>query len=230
MLNGGRKAEGGGRKPQNEATHGDNTKGWQKDCPLAPLAGYKIKKAELEGIYVDINQLPAGNIPEIALAGRSNVGKSSLINKICNRKNLAKSSSTPGKTRTINYYLINDQWFMVDLPGYGYARVSQKEKARWKKMVEAYIGKREQLRGVIQLLDIRHEPGENDILMKDWLLHLQIPLLIVATKADKLSRGARMKQIAIIRKTLDLPEMPLVFSAQSGDGVEELTAALAELL
>ncbi|MDD2510767.1 MAG: ribosome biogenesis GTP-binding protein YihA/YsxC [Syntrophomonas sp.] len=192
--------------------------------------GLKVKKAELEGIYVDINQLPAGNLPEIALTGRSNVGKSSLINKICNRKKLAKSSSTPGKTRTINYYLINDQWFMVDLPGYGYARVSREEKSRWKKMIEAYLSQREQLRGVIQLLDIRHEPGENDILMKDWLLHLQIPVLIVATKADKLSRGARMKNMAVIRKTLDLPDMPLVFSAHTGEGVEELKAALAELL
>lgn len=194
------------------------------------MMAYKIKKAELEGVYVDVKQLPAGNLPEIALAGRSNVGKSSLINKICNRKNLAKSSSTPGKTRTINYYLINEQWFLVDLPGYGYARVSREEKARWKRMLESYFNQRKQLRGVIQLIDIRHEPGENDILMKEWLLHLQIPLLIVATKADKLSRGARTKHMAAIRRALDLPEMPLFFSARSGEGAEELKATLAELL
>ncbi len=191
--------------------------------------GYRIKKAELYGIYVDVNQLPEGNLPEIALAGRSNVGKSSLINKICQRKRLAKSSSTPGKTRTINYYLIDEKWFLVDLPGYGYARVSQAEKARWQRMVEAYFKQRKQLKGVIQLIDIRHNPGENDILMKDWLLNLQIPVLIVATKADKISRGARAKHLAVIRKTLELPDTPLVFSAQTGEGVDESLAALAEL-
>lgn len=191
--------------------------------------GNRIKKAELQGVYVDIDKLPEGDFPEIALAGRSNVGKSSLINKICSRKKLAKSSSTPGKTRTINYYIIDDKWFLVDLPGYGYARVSRVEKARWQKMLETYFKQRKQLNGVIQLLDIRHKPGENDVLMKDWLLQLQIPILIVATKADKISRGARAKHLAIIRKTLELPQMPLVFSAQSGEGVEELLSALAEL-
>lgn len=127
----------------------------------------KIKKAEFSGCYVDIKTLPPGDFPEVAMVGRSNVGKSSLINKIVNRKNLAKSSSTPGKTRTINYYKINDNWYMVDLPGYGYARVSKAEQEKWGKMIERYLSGRQQLRGVVQLVDIRHPPNENDILMKD---------------------------------------------------------------
>ncbi|MDD4549569.1 MAG: ribosome biogenesis GTP-binding protein YihA/YsxC, partial [Syntrophomonadaceae bacterium] len=128
-----------------------------------------IKSADFKGVFVDIGDLPAGDMPEVALVGRSNVGKSSLINKIVNRRHLAKSSSTPGKTRTINYYLINDQWYMVDLPGYGFAKVSATEKVKWGKMVEKYLSERQQLRGVIQLVDIRHKPSEDDVLMKEWL-------------------------------------------------------------
>lgn len=191
-----------------------------------------IKKAEFLGVFVDINLLPEGGLPEIAIVGRSNVGKSSLINKLVNRKKLAKSSSTPGKTRTINYYLVNEQFYLVDLPGYGYARVSKSEKRKWNQMMENYLAKREQLRGVIQLVDVRHAPSENDVLMKEWLSHHNMPILIVANKLDKISRGARQKQFAIIRKALDMQEdePPLGFSAQSGEGVEELKTALEEIL
>lgn len=191
-----------------------------------------IKKAEFAGVYVDFNQLPADGLAEIAIAGRSNVGKSSLINKLVNRKKLAKSSSTPGKTRTINYYLINEQFYLVDLPGYGYAKVSKSEKLKWNQMVENYLAKRKELKGVIQLLDVRHEPSENDVLMKEWLSSHNIPILIVANKLDKISRGNRAKQFALIRKALGLQadELPLAFSAQSGEGVEELKAALEEIL
>lgn len=192
----------------------------------------KIKQAEFMGCYVDINKLPPESAFEVAMVGRSNVGKSSLINKIVNRKNLAKSSSTPGKTRTINYYLINGSWYMVDLPGYGYARVSKAEQVKWGKMIEKYLSQRKQLKGVIQLIDIRHPPGDNDILMKDYLLSYSIPLLVVATKADKISRGARTKHIAIIRKALNMQpeETPICFSAETGEGADEIRAALEELI
>jgi GTP-binding protein len=183
-------------------------------------------------VFVDLKQLPVENRPEIALVGRSNVGKSSLINRLCNRRNLAKSSSTPGKTRTINYYLVNNQWYMVDLPGYGYAKVSKQERARWGKMIESYLSQRRQLKGVLHILDIRHPPSHDDILMKEWLSHQQIPVLIVATKADKISRGARARNLAVIRKELKLPVdlLPLCFSAETGEGIEEIKDALKEIL
>lgn len=191
-----------------------------------------IKKAEYVGSFVDLETLPPGAMPEIALVGRSNVGKSSLINKIVNRKGLAKSSSTPGKTRTINYFLINESWHLVDLPGYGYAKVSQQERNRWQKMIEKYLQKREQLKGVIMLLDIRHEPNQNDQLMKNWLLASNLPLLLIATKADKISRGNRAKHLAVIRRALNLEiaDTPIVFSTQSGEGVEEIKESILELL
>lgn len=192
----------------------------------------QIKKAEFVCSFVDIKNLPEDNLPEIALVGRSNVGKSSLINKVVNRKNLAKSSSTPGKTRMLNYYIINTEWYMVDLPGYGYAKVSKTERDKWGKMIESYLSNREQLRGVVQLLDIRHPPSANDILMKEWLEHYEVPVLLVATKADKVSRNEKQKNVGVIRKTLQLTseQKPILFSAQSGEGVDEVKAALAELL
>lgn len=192
----------------------------------------KVKKAEFKGSFVDLNKLPEGENPEIALVGRSNVGKSSLINKLVNRKNLAKSSSTPGKTRTINFYMVNESWYLVDLPGYGFAKVSKAEKLKWNKMIENYLSGRKQLRGVIQLVDIRHLPTENDVLMKDWLIHYEIPLLLIATKADKISRGARQKHLNQIRKAMGLNpgDLLLPFSAETGEGVEEVLAALEEIL
>lgn len=190
----------------------------------------QIKKAQYIGSFVKLEQLPEGDFPEIALVGRSNVGKSSLINKLVNRKNLAKSSSTPGKTRTINYYLINEQWYIVDLPGYGFAKVSKGEREKWGKMIETYLQKRPQLRGVIQLVDIRHPPNDNDILMKAWLQHIELPILVVGTKADKISRGSRSKNLAVIRKDLLLSEDPLYFSAATGEGIPELSLALEEIL
>lgn len=192
----------------------------------------KIKQAEFVGVFVDVNQLPADQLPEVAIVGRSNVGKSSLINRLANRKNLAKSSSTPGKTRTINYYCFNKSWYLVDLPGYGFAKVAQSEKARWAKMVEKYLANRKTLRGVILLVDIRHSPSQEDRMMKDWLEHHQIPYMVVATKADKLSRSARQKNLAMIRKELELPieQQPLAFSAASGEGKEELLQSLEEIM
>lgn len=192
----------------------------------------KIKQAELKGVYAYIKDLPAGDLPEIAIVGRSNVGKSSLINKLVNRKNLARSSSTPGKTRTINYYLINGAWYLVDLPGYGYAKASKQEQARWGKVTEEYLTKRQQLRGILHLVDIRHPPSREDILVQGWLIHHQLPLLCVAAKADKISRGARDKHINVIKKSLNLPPgvEPLCFSSVTGAGVEELRQALQQII
>ena len=191
----------------------------------------KIKQAEFVGVFVDMNQLPDNQLPEVAIVGRSNVGKSSLINRLANRKNLAKSSSTPGKTRTINFYCFNRSWYLVDLPGYGFAKVSRREKAGWGKMIEKYLSGRKTLRGVILLVDIRHSPSVDDRTMKDWLEHHQIPFMVVATKADKLSRSARQKNLAMIRRELQLPmeQPPLGFSAVSGEGLEELLQALQEI-
>jgi len=191
----------------------------------------KIKQAEFVGVFVDMNQLPTDQLPEVAIVGRSNVGKSSLINRLANRKNLAKSSSTPGKTRTINFYCFNRSWYLVDLPGYGFAKVSRREKARWGKMIEKYLSGRKTLRGVILLVDIRHSPSVDDRTMKDWLEHHQIPFMVVATKADKLSRSARQKNLAMIRRELQLPmeQPPLGFSAVSGEGLEELLQVLQEI-
>ncbi|HEX3010604.1 MAG TPA: ribosome biogenesis GTP-binding protein YihA/YsxC [Syntrophomonadaceae bacterium] len=192
----------------------------------------KIKKAEFTGCYVDMNSLPPGEAKEVAIVGRSNVGKSSLINRLTNRRNLAKSSSTPGKTRTINYYYINGSFYLVDLPGFGYARVSKAEQAKWGKMIELYMKERQQLCGVIQLVDIRHPPTRNDMLMRDWLSHLAIPYMVVATKADKLSRGACLKSIVQIRKAFEMKpgEEPIAFSAVSGQGVDEICLALQEII
>lgn len=192
----------------------------------------KIKQAELAGIYVHMKDLPQGDLAEIALVGRSNVGKSSLINRLVNRKNLARSSSTPGKTRTINYYLINGNWYLVDLPGYGYAKASKQEQARWGKMTEEYLVKRKQLRGILHLVDIRHPPSKEDAMVQEWLIHNQLPLLCIATKADKISRGARHKHISVIKKDLNLPPEvnPLCFSSATGVGVEELRQALKQIV
>jgi len=190
----------------------------------------KIKQAQYVGSYVKAEQLPVDGLPEIALVGRSNVGKSSLINRITNRRNLAKSSSTPGKTRTINYYLINGEFYLVDLPGYGFAKVARSEKQRWGRMIESYLQRRPQLQGVIQLVDIRHAPSEQDVQMKDWLRQLQIPLLVVATKADKISRGARLQNLAVVMKQMGLEQIPLHFSAANGAGQEELLEEMAAAL
>lgn len=184
------------------------------------------------GVFVEMNQLPTDQLPEIAIVGRSNVGKSSLINRLANHKNLAKSSSTPGKTRTINYYRFNRRWYLVDLPGYGFARVSRAEKARWGRMIETYLAQREALQGTVLLVDIRHAPSQEDRLMKEWLEHHELPFMVVATKADKISRNNRSKHLAMIGRELSLPpdELPLAFSAASGEGLQELLSALQEIL
>ncbi|MFR6290614.1 MAG: ribosome biogenesis GTP-binding protein YihA/YsxC [Peptococcaceae bacterium] len=184
-----------------------------------------IKNAEFVISAVGPKQYPGDNLPEIALAGRSNVGKSSLINKFINRKNLARTSSKPGKTQTLNYYRINnDLFYFVDLPGYGFAQVSQSIKEKWSRFIDDYLTKRETLTGVIQLVDLRHPPSKDDIAMYDWLMHMHHDVLVVATKCDKISKGQWQKHVKQVREGLkaDKSQQILVFSAETGQGLEEL--------
>lgn len=183
-----------------------------------------IRKAELECVAVSKAQYPDKTFPEVAFAGRSNVGKSSLINSMVNRKALARISSTPGKTRTINFYNINDELFMVDLPGYGYAKVSREEKKKWGEMIEGYIINRHMLKLVVLLVDIRHEPTQDDKLMFQWIKAAGNKAVVVATKADKLSKNQMFKNIAIIKKSLEAEKEDIVisFSSITKTGKEEL--------
>src|SRR5699024_588971 len=141
------------------------------------------------------SQYPGGHFPEVALAGRSNVGKSSFINRLLSRKNLVRTSSKPGKTRTLNFYNINDAFYFVDVPGYGYAKVSKQERNKWGKMMEAYFETREQLKAVVLVVDSRHQPTQEDIQMYNYVTYLEIPIIVVATKIDKLKRSQQMKQL-----------------------------------
>jgi len=190
----------------------------------------KITKAEFVISAVSPKQYPQETQPEIALVGRSNVGKSSLINKFLNRKGLARTSSQPGKTQTLNFYHINESWYFVDLPGYGYAKVSKADKSRWAKFIDEYLAKREQLAGVIQLVDLRHPPSDDDLAMAEWLRHSGLPQLVVATKADKISRSRWPAHQDIIKKQLGLAaktEM-ILFSAETGAGLPELMSWVEE--
>ena len=173
-------------------------------------------------------QFPTNGLPEIAFAGKSNVGKSSLINNMLGRKSLARTSGQPGKTRTINFYEVEKKLYFVDLPGYGYARVSKAEKATWGKMVESYLKGRASLKNVIMLVDIRHDPGENDLMLFDWLSHYDFPVTVVATKSDKLGKNQAAKQLARIRDLLSLNYAPLPFSKKSPRERDILWARIME--
>ena len=192
----------------------------------------KITKAEFIISAVSAKQYPPENEPEFVLAGRSNVGKSTLINKIINRKSLARTSSQPGKTQTLNFYHINDSWYFVDLPGYGYARISKEIKAVWAKFINDYLESRRQIAGIILVLDIRREPSADDRALFDWLGHANIPFLVVATKADKISRGQWQKHKTMIQKGLNSdPVIPIIiFSAQTGAGLTQLDSWIEERL
>lgn len=191
-----------------------------------------IKKADLVAVGVKRAQYPEENQKEIAFAGRSNVGKSSLINMLLNRRNFARVSGNPGKTRTINFYEINDNFRIVDLPGYGYAKVSKSISEGWGDMVENYLANRQNLIKVIQLVDIRHTPSVQDVQMYDWLRYYQLDGIIVATKADKISKSEMFKNIAVIRKTLKLAEDDLVIpiSSSKKTGNDELLEVFDLLL
>ena len=192
----------------------------------------KVNNVSLAAVGVKMSQYPDDGKPEIAFAGKSNVGKSTLINAMIGRKALARTSSQPGKTRTINFYNVEDILYFVDLPGYGYAKAPRPEIEKGGKMIEEYINKRETLRGIVMLVDIRHEPGENDRLMYDWLKHYGYDIIIAATKKDKIKRSQIQKQLSLIKNTLKLaPEDRLIaFSGETKDGVEELWEELEKLI
>lgn len=191
-----------------------------------------IKKAELEAVAVKHSQYPAEPLKEIAFAGRSNVGKSSLLNLLTNRKKLARVSGSPGKTRTINFYRINDAFRIVDLPGYGYAKVSKSVSQTWGDMIEAYLENRQALLKVIQLVDIRHAPSKQDVEMYQYLRHFGLDGIVVATKADKVSRNESNKCISVIRKTLKLSgeDKVIPVSALKKTGYEQLLEEMDRLL
>lgn len=183
-----------------------------------------IKNVSLETVIGVTSKVPQNNLPEIAFAGKSNVGKSSLINALMNRKSLARTSSQPGKTQTINFYNINNELYFVDLPGYGYAKVSRQEKEKWGKMVERYLHQSKVLRAVFLLIDIRHDPSANDRIMYDWILSNGFHPIVIATKSDKINRSQLQKHIKAVRQGLGVDKDTIVipFSAQTKQGRDEI--------
>ena len=190
-----------------------------------------IRSADLETVCGVTSALPENLHPEFAFAGKSNVGKSSLINGLMNRKSLARTSSQPGKTQTINFYHINDALYFVDLPGYGYAKVSLGEKEKWGKMIERYLKRSKMLRGVFLLVDIRHEPSGNDKTMYDWAVYNGFRPVIIATKLDKINRSQIAKQVKLIRTGLGMEKEDVVipFSATTKQGREEIWALIEKM-
>jgi len=183
----------------------------------------KVNNVELVISAVRPAQYPEDGLPEFALAGRSNVGKSSFINRMIGRKSMARISSKPGKTQTLNFYKIEEQLFFVDVPGYGYAKVSKTEREAWGKMIEQYITGRGVLKAVVQIIDIRHEPTDDDCMMYDFLKHYNIPTIVIATKADKIKKGNYAKHIKMVKDVLDMaPNDPIIlFSSEKGMGMEQ---------
>ncbi|MDF2835472.1 MAG: small GTP-binding protein [Paenibacillus sp.] len=192
----------------------------------------KILDAQFIISAVEPHQYPVDALPEIALAGRSNVGKSSLINKMIMRKNLARTSSQPGKTQQLNYYKVNDMVYFVDFPGYGYAKVSKTRREQFGQMIERYLQEREPLKLQLLIIDIRHEPSKDDVLMYQWLKHFEIPTCIVATKADKIPRSKWDKHIKMIKTTLeaDPRDSVVLFSSETGLGREQLWDVISEAI
>ena len=191
-----------------------------------------IKSVELEIVCGVTSKIPLTDKPEIAFAGKSNVGKSSLINGLMNRKSLARISGQPGKTQTINFYNINNRMYLVDLPGYGYAKVSVAEKEKWGKMIENYLHTSKQLKAVFLLIDIRHEPSANDKQMYEWIVYQGYDPIIIATKLDKIKRSQVAKHISMIRKGLEVKPGTevLPYSALTKQGREEIWALMDKLL
>ncbi len=192
----------------------------------------KIKNVSLETVCGITSRLPDNKYPEIAFAGKSNVGKSSLINVLMNRKSLARTSAQPGKTQTINFYNINDELYFTDLPGYGYARVSRETKEKWGRMIERYLRSSKQLRAVFLLIDIRHEPSQNDVEMYRWIADNGYEPIVIATKLDKINRSQTAKNIKVIRDKLKVREgiKIIPFSAQTKQGREEIYETIDEIL
>ncbi|MGI6185926.1 ribosome biogenesis GTP-binding protein YihA/YsxC [Brevibacillus sedimenti] len=192
----------------------------------------KITSAEFVISAVGPKQYPTDGLPEIALVGRSNVGKSSLLNKMMNRKGLARTSSKPGKTQTLNYFRVNNLLYFVDFPGYGYAKVAKSLKQQWGKMIENYLKQRKELRFVIQLVDIRHAPSKDDVAMYDWCKEIGIPTVVVATKGDKIARGRWLQHTKVIREQLKMrgDDALIIFSSETGQGRDELWGEIVRRL
>lgn len=190
-----------------------------------------IRKAELETVCGITSTLPENLLPEFAFAGKSNVGKSSLINGLLNRRALARTSSQPGKTQTINFYNVNDDLYFVDLPGYGYAKVSVEVKAKWGKMIERYLKKSKMLKCIFLLIDIRHDPSANDKMMYDWIVSNGYKPVIIATKLDKLKRSQIQKHVRMVREGLGLEKEDVLipFSAETKQGRDEIWALIESL-
>jgi GTP-binding protein len=188
----------------------------------------KVTSSDIVISAVKPEQYPSEPLPEFALAGRSNVGKSSFINKMINRKALARTSSKPGKTQTLNFYIINDMMHFVDVPGYGYAKVSKTERAAWGKMIETYFQNREQLRAALLIVDLRHPPTKDDCAMYGFLKHHNLPCIVIATKVDKIPKGKWQKHLKVTRETLqmDKEDELLLFSSETGEGKEQAWAVL----
>lgn len=188
----------------------------------------KVTSAEIVISAVRPEQYPESDLPEFALAGRSNVGKSSFINKMLNRKSLARTSSKPGKTQTLNFFIINEMMHFVDVPGYGYAKVSKSERAAWGKMIETYLTTREQLKAALLIVDLRHPPTKDDIMMYGFFKHYEIPCIVIATKADKIPRGKWQKHLKVTKETLQLEKGDeiILFSSETGQGKEEAWKSL----
>lgn len=191
-----------------------------------------IRKAELETVCGYTSKIPENKLPEIAFAGKSNVGKSSLINTLLERKSLARTSSQPGKTQTINFYNINDVMYLTDLPGYGYARITVSEKEKWGEMIENYLHTSKQLKAVFLLVDVRHSPSDNDRMMYQWMVYQGFSPIIVATKADKLKPAELSESLFTIRNMLEVEEDTIVlpFSAVTRQGREEIWQLMEELI
>ena len=190
-----------------------------------------IKNVSLETVIGVTSKIPDNQLPEIAFAGKSNVGKSSLINALMNRKSLARTSAQPVKTQTINFYNINDELYFVDLPGYGYAKVSQQEKEKWGKMIEKYLHRSKVLQAVFLLVDIRHEPSANDRQMYEWILANGYHPIVIATKLDKINRSQIAKQVKLVKQGLGVDKDTIVipFSAETKQGREEIYDLIDQL-
>ena len=182
------------------------------------MSGIIINNTDIFTTAVKPDGYPTNDWPEVAFVGKSNVGKSSLINAMLGRKRLARTSGQPGKTRAINFFGVESKLFFVDLPGYGYARISKSESAKWGDMVESYLKDRPPLKRIFLLVDIRHEPGDHDKMLYEWFVHYNLPFTVIATKSDKLKRSQIQKHTAIIRRALGMEDMPIPFSSESKDG------------
>ena len=192
----------------------------------------EVRNVSLAAVGVKMSQYPTDGRVEVAFVGKSNVGKSTLINAMVGRKAIARTSSQPGKTRTINFYDVEGVMYIVDVPGYGYAKAPKTKKKKWGKMIEEYLQKREELKSIVLLIDIRHEPGANDKMMYDWLKHYGYDIIIAATKSDKIKRSQVQKQLSVIRKALNLEkdDVLIPFSGTEKTGVKELWDAIENIV